>query len=148
MKNNFTIRPATQEDFPAVRSLIHRVRINPAQLDWRRFVVAVDGSGKMLACGQLKPHGTDILELASIAVEPSFRNQGAARAVIEHLIAQAPRPLYLTCRAGLKSFYEQWGFRVVERKDMPPYYLRLSRLVSVISRLAARGETMLVMKLS
>ncbi len=148
MTDRFTIRPATAEDFPAIRALIHQVRINPADLDWRRFVVAVDGSGRMRGCGQLKPHGADILELASIAVEPSFQNQGIARTIIEHLIAQASRPLYLTCRSGLKSFYEKWGFRVLGENEMPPYYLRLVRLVSAISWLIARGETMLVMKLS
>lgn len=147
MKNQFSLRPATGQDFPAIKSLIHRSRINPAQLDWRRFVVAVDGSGQVIGCGQLKPHGKDIIELASIAVERSFRNQGIARVIIEHLIAQAPRPVYLTCRSGLKPFYEKWGFRVVEKRDLPPYYLRLVRLVSALSRLTARGEIMLVMKL-
>jgi len=148
MTDKFTIRPATAEDFPAIRALIHQVRINPADLDWHRFVVAVDRSGQMRGCGQLKPHGSDILELASIAVQPSFRNRGIARVIIEHLIAQASRPLYLTCRSSLKSFYEKWGFRVVDENEMPPYYLRLVRLVSAISWLIARGETMLVMKLS
>ena len=148
MTDKFTIRPATAEDFPAIRALVHQVRINPIDLDWRRFVVVVDRSGQMRGCGQLKPHGADILELASIAVEPSFQNQGIGRAIIEHLIAQAPRPLYLTCRSSLKSFYEKWGFRVLDENEMPPYYLRLARLVSAISWLIARGETMLVMKLS
>lgn len=148
MKNHVTLRPATEGDFPAIKNLIHHVRINPAQLDWRRFVVAVDGSGQMRGCGQLKPHGGGIMELASIAVEPSVRDQGVARAIIEHLIAKAPRPLYLTCRSGLKSFYEKRGFRVMAEDEMPAYYRRLARLVSMLSRLAARGETMLVMKLS
>ena len=36
------LRPATAADFPAIRALIRRVRINPYGLDWRRFLVAVD----------------------------------------------------------------------------------------------------------
>ena len=111
---DFTLRPATEDDFPAIKDLIHRVGINPMDLDWHRFVLAVDGSGKMLGCGQLKPHGPNVIELASIAVEPSYQHQGIARAMIEHLIARAPRPLYLTCRSRLGSFYDKWGFRSIE----------------------------------
>ena len=147
MENNFTLRPATEQDFSAIQRLIRQVHINPTALDWRRFVVAVDGSREMCGCGQLKPHGKEIVELASIAVTPSNRGQGIARAIIEHLISKAPRPLYLTCRSGLQPFYEKWGFRVIGLKEMPPYYRRLSRLGSVMFALAAYSDSLLVMKL-
>jgi N-acetylglutamate synthase-like GNAT family acetyltransferase len=78
---DFTLRSATAGDFPGIRRLIGRVQINPTGLDWRRFVLAVDASGSMLGCGQLKPHGDAILELASIAVEPPYRHRGVARAM-------------------------------------------------------------------
>ena len=142
---DFTLRPATEDDFPLIKDLIHRVGINPMSLDWRRFVIAVDGSGKMLGCGQLKPHGKDVIELASIAVEPTYQHQGVARVIIEHLISHGPRPLYLTCRSRLGSFYEKWGFRSIEPDEMPPYFRRLSRLVNVIS--SFMNEKMLVMRL-
>ncbi len=143
----FSLRAATAEDFPVIRDLIHRVRINPMGLDWRHFVVAVDGSGRLLGCGQLKPHGRDIAELASIAVEPEDRHHGVARAIIEHLIARAPRPLYLTCRSNLGQFYEKWGFRSIDVDEMPPYFRRLSRLASFIFALSVRDGGLLVMKL-
>jgi N-acetylglutamate synthase-like GNAT family acetyltransferase len=146
MTDQLTIRPATERDSRSIVDLVHRVRINPAGLDWRRFVVAVDGSGKMLGCGQLKPHGADVIELASIAVVPSNRKQGVARAIIEHLLSTAPRPVYLTCRSGLKTFYEKWGFRVLEMDEMPTYFRRLVRFVKVML-VFERGESMLVMKL-
>jgi len=147
MNNNFTLRPAVEQDFPAIRQLIRQVRINPTALDWRRFVVAVDASGELRGCGQLKPHGRGIVELASIAVVPTDRSRGIARAIIEHLIAKAPRPLYLTCRSGLQPFYEKWGFRVAGIDEMPPYYRRLSRFANTMLGLFERGESMLVMKL-
>ena len=43
----------------------------------------------MLGCGQLKPHGKDVIELASIVVEPSHQHQGFARVIIEYLVAEA-----------------------------------------------------------
>src|SRR5271157_3483591 len=142
---DFTLRPATEDDFPLIKDLIHRVGINPMDLDWHRFVIAIDGSGKMLGCGQLKPHGPNVIELASIAVEPPYQHQGVARAIIEHLIARAPRPLYLTCRSRLGSFYVKWGFRSIELDEMPAYFRRLSRLVNVVG--AFMNDKMLVMKL-
>ena len=144
---DFILRPATEADFPAIRELIHRVRINPMSLDWRRFVVAVDAADRLLGCGQLKPHGRDIVELASIAVHPGHRGRGLARAIIERLLVDSPRPLYLICRAPLGSFYEKWGFRALALRDMPPYFRRLARLAGVFGPLAGEENGMLVMKL-
>jgi len=116
-------------------------------LDWHRFVVAVDDGNRLLGCGQLKPHGGGITELASIAVLPDYRQRGIARALIEDLIATAPRPLYLTCRSSLKSFYEKWQFRALELPDMPPYYRKLVRAMSMVGKLFMRDERLLVMAL-
>ena len=138
------LRPATEADSAAIRNLIHRVGINPTGLDWRRFVVAVDGSGRMRGCGQLKPHGKDIGELASIAVELEDRGKGIARLIIEHLIARARRPLYLTCRSSLGPFYEKWNFHTIGLNEMPPYFNRLVRLASLFM---PKGESLLVMRL-
>ena len=142
---DFRLRPAAASDSPAIKDLIHRVAINPMDLDWHRFVLAVDSSGRLLGCGQLKPHGRDVIELASIAVEPSHRGQGVARAVIEHLLAAGPRPLYLTCRSRLGRFYEKWGFQALAADDMPPYFRRLARLAGVFGRLM--DDRLLVMTL-
>jgi N-acetylglutamate synthase-like GNAT family acetyltransferase len=141
------LRPAAAEDAAAIKNLIHRAGINPMDLDWHRFVLAVDGSGRMVGCGQLKPHGKDVLELASIAVEPAFQGRGIARSIIEHLLARAARPLYLTCRSGLGPFYEQWGFRSIGMDEMPAYFRRLMRIVAAMPAFLKRGETLLVMKL-
>ncbi len=113
-------------------------------LDWHRFVVAVDGSGRMRGCGQLKPHGRDIIELASIAVEPEDRGKGIARAVIEHLIERSPHPLYLMCRSSLGPFYEKWEFHSIGLDEMPTYFRRLVRLSSLFM---PKGESLLVMRL-
>lgn len=143
----FSLRAATARDSGAIRALIRRVRINPQGLDWRHFILAVDSAGNMLGCGQLKPHAHGIVELASIAVEQSHRGQGVGRAIIEHLLEQAPRPLYLTCRSSLGRFYSQWGFAEVPYSDMPPYYRRLSHLAALITPLFAHGQHLLVMAL-
>jgi len=143
----FNLRTANSDDFPAIKRLIHLVQINPTGLDWHRFVVAVDDSGRMLGCGQLKPHGRGIVELASVAVEPFDRNKGVARAVIEYLIKQAPRPLYLTCLSSMGVFYEKWGFQPVALDEMPTYFRRLVKLVKMLPSWGEDADKLLVMKL-
>ncbi|MBK9927868.1 MAG: GNAT family N-acetyltransferase [Anaerolineales bacterium] len=121
--------------------------INPMGLDWKRFVVAVDAQDVMIGCGQLKPHGTDILELASIAVYPEYRGQGVARAIIEYLLKESPRPLYLMCESSNGSLYEKFGFRVLTYEEMPRYFQRMSKLAGLVTTLAQREERLLIMKL-
>ncbi len=144
---DFSLRPATEADFPEIRALIRRVRINPTGLDWHRFTVAINGSGQMIACAQLKPVPGGLTELASLAVRSAYRQQGIARALIEHLLADAPRPIYLTCRSSLGKMYEKFGFRALETVKMPVYYRRLQRLAGIFMGLTRRNETLLVMKL-
>jgi N-acetylglutamate synthase-like GNAT family acetyltransferase len=151
----FLLRPATEADFPEIKALIRDVRINPTGLDWRHFTVAVEGSvlspaegtGQLIACAQLKPVPGGFTELASLAVRPAFRKRGIARALIEHLLARAPRPVYLTCRSSLAKLYEKYGFHVLETNEMPSYYRRLQRLAGIFMELTRRKETLFVMKL-
>jgi N-acetylglutamate synthase-like GNAT family acetyltransferase len=128
-----TIRPARETDAAPIRDLIHLVGINPLGLDWRRFVVAVNDQDEMIGCGQLKPHGQAVLELASIAVYPEHQGKGIAREIIQHLLKDSPRPLYLMCQSSLGSFYEKFGFRSISYEAMPRYFQRMSRLAELAS---------------
>ena len=140
------IRPAREADAGQIRDLIHLVGINPMGLDWKRFVVAVTDD-EMLGCGQLKPHGPDVLELASIAVYPEHQGKGIARLIIEHLLKNSPRPLYLMCGSGLGPMYEKFGFHTIPYEDMPRYFQRISKLAGLVTTLAQREERLLIMKL-
>jgi amino-acid N-acetyltransferase len=141
------IRPARETEAAQIRDLIYLVGINPTGLDWKRFVVAVNDRDVMIGCGQLKPHGQEILELASIAVYPEHQGKGIARALIEHLLKDSPRPLYLMCESSLGPFYEKFGFRGIPYEEMPRYFQRMSKLVGLVTTLARREERLLVMRL-
>ncbi len=129
-----------------IRDLIHRVGINPMDLNWKRFIVAEIPDGLFIGCAQLKVHGDNSLELASIAVEESFRGQGVARALINHLLAHSPRPVYLMCRPALGIFYDQFGFRVLGPDAMPPYFRRILKGLRVFIFLT-KHEGPLIMRL-
>lgn len=142
-----TLRPARESESRAIKALIHLVGINPMGVDWKRFVVAVNDQDDILGIGQLKPHGKDILELASIAIYPEYRGQGIARAIIEHLLKDSPRPLYLMCESKNGALYDKFGFREIPYKEMPRYFQRISRLAGLAGILARQDERLMVMKL-
>jgi N-acetylglutamate synthase-like GNAT family acetyltransferase len=141
------LRPAGAADAGFIRKLILEVGINPVGLDWRRFIIAVDETGKPVGCGQLKPHGKEVLELASLAVIPGQQGSGIGSAIAARLIESAPRPLYLMCQARLRSYYEKFGFRSLELEEMPRYYRRIKKVLQVYERFAGPDDTVLVMKL-
>jgi len=145
---NFTLRPARESESTVIKDLIHLTGINPMGLDWKRFVVAAAGAqDQVMGIGQLKPHGTEILELASIAVFPEYRGTGVARAIIEYLLKDSPRPLYLMCESSLGALYERFGFRSVSYAEMPRYFQRITKLAGLVTTLARRDTRLLVMKL-
>jgi N-acetylglutamate synthase-like GNAT family acetyltransferase len=124
------------------------VRINPIGLDWHRFIIAVDQQDHLIGCGQVKPHQDGSLELASIAVQPEWRQRGVARAIIMELLSQHSPPLYLTCRSRLGPFYERFGFNIVsDEKSMPIYFRRIHRLVGWLSLSGLIPTDLLVMQI-
>ena len=141
------IRAARETEAHQIRELIHLVGINPVGLDWKRFVVAVNEHDEMTGCGQLKPHGPDVFELASLAVYPEHQGKGIARAIIEYLLKGNQRPLYLMCESGLGPLYEKFGFRPIPYEEMPRYFQRISKLAGLVTTLAQREERLLIMKL-
>jgi N-acetylglutamate synthase-like GNAT family acetyltransferase len=144
---SYTLRPARETESRAIKELIHFVGINPMGVDWKRFIVAVNPQDRILGIGQLKPHREDILELASIAVYPEYRGQGIARAIIEQLLKDGPRPLYLMCESSNGPLYEKFGFRSISYDEMPRYFRRISKLAGLANKLAHSNESLLIMKL-
>jgi N-acetylglutamate synthase-like GNAT family acetyltransferase len=144
---HFSLLPALESDFPAIRALINETGINPTSLDWHRFIVAKTADEEFIGCGQLKPHGDGTVELASIAVTPTWRKKGVASTIIQKLMEQAPRPLYLTCLSSMGPFYEKFGFRAISGDELPKYFRRLSKVAGLVNALHIIQDTMLVMKL-
>jgi N-acetylglutamate synthase-like GNAT family acetyltransferase len=144
----FRLRPAEKNDFPAIRSLIHTVGINPTGLHWRRFIVAISAKSEILGCGQIKPHSDGSLELASIAVTVKARGTGIARAIIENLLSrETTRPIYLMCRAKLEPLYNKFEFRVINMEEMPQYFRRIHHLAKIINLNSSPEEQLIVMRL-
>jgi N-acetylglutamate synthase-like GNAT family acetyltransferase len=144
---DYETRPALESESAQIKDLIKLVGINPTGLDWKRFIVTLNQSGQVIACGQIKPHGSAIRELASIAVHPEYRGRGLAREVIEILLRENSGPLYLMCMSHNGAMYEKFGFRILSAEQMPRYFARIKRLFGVSQIFSKSDEELLVMKL-
>jgi len=141
-----TLRPAAAADQKRIVTIIREAQINPMDLKWENFLVAVDdATGEVVGTGQIKTHGDGSRELASIAVIPAHQHRGLAKQIIERLLREHGQDvLYLTCRGEMGTFYEPFGFRAIERDEMPPYFKRLARIAGAVGFLVK--EKLLVMK--
>ena len=143
----YEIRPAVELESAQIENLIHLVGINPTGLDWKRFTVAVNDGGEVIACGQVKPHGADLQEMASIAVSPAYRGQGIARKIIEELLSKTSRPVYLMCMGHNGPMYEKFEFRSIPYEQMPRYFQRIQKVFAIADVFRKTGEELLVMML-
>lgn len=140
------LRSAKERDQRAIGEIVRRAGINPFGLAWRRFLVAEDRQGRVIACGQLKRHGDGSLELGSLAVRERWRGRGIGSRLVEALKARAEEELWLMCRSSLVSFYRRHGFDEVPIEgEQPPYFARVRRLAAAFHWLRGTGEYLAVM---
>ena len=81
-----TIRRATEDDQPALTTLVRSERLNPFGPDWRRFVVAADLFG-IVGAAQLRKHSDGSRELGSLVVREAARRFGVASRLIDALLS-------------------------------------------------------------
>jgi GNAT superfamily N-acetyltransferase len=142
----FSLRPAQEADDATIHALIRAAHINPLGIEWRRFLVAVNGYGDVIGCGQVKVHRGGAKELASIVTGPEWRGRGIATALVKQLMAESGPPLWLTCRSGLVPFYLPFGFREVgPEEEQPRYFRRIRKVAATLALLASLGERLAVM---
>lgn len=82
---DLTIRPATETDQVAIRTLVRSERLNPCG-DWPNFLVAVSRRG-LVGAVQLRRHQDGSRELGSLVVRKEARRQWIASRLINTLLA-------------------------------------------------------------
>ena len=145
---SISIRPASAADQPAITAIVRAARINPRDLDWRRFLVAEE-QGRVVGVGQVKPHGDRSRELASLAVIPERQGQGVGGALVRALLTREPGPVHLMCMDWLEPYYQRYGFRRLGRDELPPslrFVGRLAPALAFISSLFGKRLQPIVMR--
>lgn len=129
--SQYLIRPAKAEEEPAIVALVRGAHLNPFDLDYRRFLVAVDTSG-VIGCIQTRHHNRR-RELASLVVRDDKRRRGTGSALVRALIKREQQPLYLYCRSSLVPYYRRFGFRLRHWRATPP--ASIFRIIALSSKL-------------
>ena len=136
-------RPARAQDQATIAAMVRGAHLNPIDLRWQRFLVAEDETG-IVGAVQIRPHD-GAPELASLVVREDQRGRGVGSRLIQALIAQSPRTLYLFCRPQLEGYYARFGFRAIGVKEAPPSLRVRYAIGRIITRLIV-GRPMLMMK--
>ena len=108
--DQITIRRALEVDQAAIEALVGLERLNPTDLDWRRFWVAVNGP-EVVGAVQLRRHPDSSCEVSSLVVGGPHRHQGVASRLLGALLTDAAPECYLITGTALAGYYGQWGFQ-------------------------------------
>jgi amino-acid N-acetyltransferase len=123
-------RPARVADMAQVQPLIAGFAAQGLMLpktleflsrNFREFVVAVDGAGRVLGCGALRVYTPQLAEVASLAVSEEAHGLGVGRGVVQQLELEAGKlgigtVFALTLQDG---FFHRLGFRTVQKEMFP-----------------------------
>jgi amino-acid N-acetyltransferase len=118
MERSITIRRATEGDQLSIKELVRSERLNPNQLHWSNFVVAVDQRG-LVGAVQLRKHFDGSRELGSLVVKKEARRQQIAARLIEALIRGAGERMLMITASAYAARYGRWGFRPIEASAAP-----------------------------
>jgi N-acetylglutamate synthase-like GNAT family acetyltransferase len=141
---SLSIRKAEKKDRFAIRAMVYRACLNPFSLDWRQFVVA-EADSRVIGIRQVRILKDGTREVASGVVVPTFRRRGVGRRLLEALLERESGPLYLMCDGKWAHYYREFGFQLVDLRDLPSSFLREHRILKAVFETASRlflGEKM------
>jgi amino-acid N-acetyltransferase len=86
-----------------------------------RFVVAVDGRGSVIGCGELAPLSSSLAEIRSLVVSDNRRGRGLGRQIVEELRMRAKAARYddLCVFAHEPAYFAHLGFSIVPHTWLP-----------------------------
>jgi len=124
------IRSAVRGDAKRIHELITRhVReghLLPRQLSELtthvdRFVVAVDGRGSIVGCGELAPLSHSLAEIRSLVVADRRRGKGIGRRIVDELRRRAQALGYddICVFAHVPAYFARMGFSIVPHTWLP-----------------------------
>ena len=100
------VRKALPKDMSAAAGLARTLELDYPGMDGDTLWVSEE-AGRIIGLVALKKH-PDCLELCALGVDPGFRGKGAAKALVEALMAEAPGAVHLA--TVIPGFFESCGF--------------------------------------
>lgn len=107
----FSLNEPTEKEFNKIRLLIAEFELDSRDLKKEQFIIALHND-ELLGFGRLREH-IDCSELCSLGVVASYRKQGIGKAIVNKLIENSQKKIYLVCI--IPDFFEPFGFLKVEK---------------------------------
>ncbi|HKF34048.1 MAG TPA: GNAT family N-acetyltransferase [Jatrophihabitantaceae bacterium] len=127
-----TVRWARADDQPVITAMVRQARLNLADLQWQRFVIA-ERDGHTVGVAQLRRHSDGCNELASLVVEPDSRGHGVATQMVDALLADERAPVYTLIDRRFVDHFTRWRFTAVDPSQLPRSLLRVYRIGRVVT---------------
>lgn len=105
---SITIRPAKDNDNPALKQLLLKLDLYYSTLEMKDFWVAED-QGKIVGAVQLQEHDNFIF-LGSLGVLPDQQKHGLAKALLNKVLPGCKKDIYLY--TIIPDFFKKFGFSV------------------------------------
>lgn len=118
------LQKATKNDIHWVDSIYTKIQFLPSSFN-KEYIVIAKVNDEKVGLGRLIQIG-GILELGGMYVSDNYRGKGIAKAIVQHLLAQAPKGKLVYCIpfAHLASFYKSFGFVDAEITDEIPQEIK------------------------
>jgi N-acetylglutamate synthase-like GNAT family acetyltransferase len=84
--------------------------------DYSNFWV-IDYNGSTVGCAELRIYKKYSL-LFNLCIQKDYRHQKLASAMLEHIINESQKPLYLSCFKELIPFYSRLGFITIRPENL------------------------------
>jgi amino-acid N-acetyltransferase len=115
--------PARPHDLAAALDLLRRCELPEQDVAerWGHYFVVREDDGRVVGVAGLEVHGADGL-LRGVAVDPDYRGQGLAAALVEATLGRAKRldlrDVYLLTTSA-REYFARLGFRECPRQEAP-----------------------------
>ncbi len=109
--------------------LIYEIQVR----DYSDFWV-IDDNGSAVGCAELRVYKRYSV-VFNLCVKKIYRHQKLGSCMVEHLINEAKKPIYLSCDRELIPFYARFGFVTTHAENLPrelPIVLGLTQGLSIV----------------
>jgi N-acetylglutamate synthase-like GNAT family acetyltransferase len=106
------VRKVRGEEAGRAVELARKLELDYPEMERDTLWIAEE-EGRVAGVVALKAH-PDCLELCSLGVDPAYRGRGIAKALVEALMAEAPRDVHLA--TVIPGFFKACGFHIIRRE--------------------------------
>lgn len=113
-------RKSNEQDLPDLLEFFNKFHVDVENIIPDQFLIAFDND-KIIGCVRIRKIG-GYLKLASIIVLPECRKMGIGRNLVQKILNEANKPVYIICSHENEGFYRKIGFAPIKMDTIPEIF--------------------------